>query len=329
MKVINRIFVSAAALSFVTLASAAHAQGAAPASFPTKTMTMVVPFSPGGGTDQVARLVAKLLSETLKTSVIVENKAGASTQIGTRAVVESPADGHTLLVGTTSLINGPFLFAKLPYDASKQLRPVASLADLPIYLAVNSGLGANTLPAFLGLARKNKGAFNYGSAGPGTTLHMSSEWLKTNAGFDATHVPFKGSGEAVTALAGNQVQFSMENLGPVLPMVQAKRVNLLAIAAPQRHPKTPDVPTFKEFGLPDINLSTWIFLMAPAGTPDSVATRLNSAVNEILQRADVKEQLFSNGFVPTGGSTTDMLKRMDREAAQWGQVIRAAKITAQ
>ena len=154
MKVINRIFVSAAALSFVTLASAAHAQGAAPASFPTKTMTMVVPFSPGGGTDQVARLVAKLLSETLKTSVIVENKAGASTQIGTRAVVESPADGHTLLVGTTSLINGPFLFAKLPYDASKQLRPVASLADLPIYLAVNSGLGANTLPAFLSLLEK-------------------------------------------------------------------------------------------------------------------------------------------------------------------------------
>jgi tripartite-type tricarboxylate transporter receptor subunit TctC len=329
MKRIHRLFGWVAILSLATLAPVAYSQTVAPTSFPAKTITMVVPFSPGGGTDQVARLVAKHLFETFKTPVVVENKAGASTQIGTRAVVEAAADGHTLLVGTTSLINGPFLFAKLPYDASKQLRPVASLADLPIYLAVNSGLGANNLPGFLDLARKNKGAFNYGSAGPGTTLHMSAEWLKTNAGFDATHVPFKGSGDAVTALAGNQVQFNMENLGPVLPMVQAKRVNLLAIAAPQRHPKTPDVPTFKEFGLPDINLSTWIFLMAPAGTPDAVVARLNAAVNEILQRADVKEQLFANGFVPTGGTTADMLKRMDREAAQWGQVIRTAKITAQ
>lgn len=329
MKRIHRLFGWVAILSLATLAPVAYSQTVAPTSFPAKTITMVVPFSPGGGTDQVARLVAKHLFETFKTPVVVENKAGASTQIGTRAVVEAAADGHTLLVGTTSLINGPFLFAKLPYDASKQLRPVASLADLPIYLAVNSSLGANNLPGFLDLARKNKGAFNYGSAGPGTTLHMSAEWLKTNAGFDATHVPFKGSGDAVTALAGNQVQFNMENLGPVLPMVQAKRVNLLAIAAPQRHPKTPDVPTFKEFGLPDINLSTWIFLMAPAGTPDAVVARLNAAVNEILQRADVKEQLLANGFVPTGGTTADMLKRMDREAAQWGQVIRTAKITAQ
>jgi tripartite-type tricarboxylate transporter receptor subunit TctC len=322
-----RFFLAVSAASVFLAASPATLAQPAPGGFPSKPITMIVPFSPGGGTDVVARMVARKMSEALKSPVVVENRAGASTQIGTRAVVESPADGHTLLVGTTSLINGPFLFPKLPYDASRQLRPVASLADLSIYLAVNSDLGVSTLPAFLDLARKSKGRFNYGSAGPGTTLHMSSEWLKSNAGFDATHVPFKGSSEAVVALAGGQVQFSMENLGPVLPMVQSKRVNLLAIAAPQRHPKTPDVPTFKEFGLPDINLSTWIFLMAPAGTPDAVVTRLNTVVNDILQHADVKEQLFGNGFVPRGGSISDMVRRMDREAAQWGQVIRSAQIT--
>lgn len=310
-------------------AATAFGANAQTAAYPSKPVTLIVPFAAGGGTDAVARMVAQKLTESLKQPVVVENRAGASAQIGTRAVVEAPADGYTLLVGTTSLINGPYLFPKLPYDAAKQLRPVASLADLSIYLAVNSDLGVTTLPAFLDLAKKSKGKFNYGSAGPGTTLHMSSEWLKSNAGFEATHVPFKGSSGAVTAVAGGQVQFSMENLGPILPMVQSKRVNLLAIAAPQRHPKTPDVPTFKEAGLPDVNLSTWIFLMAPAATPDPVVAKLNAAVNEILQRPDVKEQLFGQGFFPTGGSTSDMLKRMDKEAAQWGAIIKSANITVE
>jgi tripartite-type tricarboxylate transporter receptor subunit TctC len=320
MKIVRSLVIALAAYAAFT----AHSQTP---TFTSKPITMIVPFAAGGGTDAVARLVAQKLSESLKSQVVVENRAGASAQIGTRAVVEAQPDGHTLLVGTTSLINGPYLFAKLPYDAAKQLRPVASLADLSIYLAVNSDLRVATVPAFVDLAKKSKGKFNYGSAGPGTTLHMSSEWLKSNAGFEATHVPFKGSSGAVTALAGGQVQFNMENLGPILPMVQSKRVSLLAIAAPQRHPKTPDVPTFKESGLPDVNLSTWIFLMAPVATPEAVVSRLNTAINEILQRPDVKELLFSQGFFPTGGSTADMLKRMDKEAAQWGQIIKSANIT--
>lgn len=326
MKIVRFLAAALAASAMFGAHVQAHAQAQA---FPSKPITLIVPFAAGGGTDLVARIVAQKLTESLKSAVVVENRAGASAQIGTRAVVEAAPDGHTLLVGTTSLINGPFLFPKLPYDAAKQLRPVASLADLPIYLAVSSNMGATTLPQFLDAAKKSGGKFNYGSAGPGTTLHMSSEWLKANAGFEATHIPFKGSSGAVAALAQGEVQFSMENLGPLLPMVQAKRVNLLAIAAPARHPKTPDVPTFKEFGLPDVNLSTWIFLMAPAATPDAVVTKLNAAVNEILARPDVKEQIFAQGFVPTGGSTGDMLKRMDKEAAQWGQVIRAAKITVE
>ena len=276
--------------------------------FPSKPIIMVVPFSAGGGTDQVARLVAQKLSESIKTSVLVDNRPGASAQIGTRSVVDAAPDGYTLLVGTTSLINGPYLFSSLPYDASKQLRPVASLADLSIVLAVNSQLGVKSLSSFIDLAKNKKGQFNYGSAGAGTTLHMSAEWLKAKGGFEATHIPFKGSGGAVAALGGGQVDFNMENLGPVLPMVSAGRVNLLAIAAPQRHPSIPDVPTMKEAGLPKVNLSTWIFLMAPAATPNAVIARLNKEINQILEQPDVKQQLFAKGFVPTGGTLDDMSK---------------------
>jgi tripartite-type tricarboxylate transporter receptor subunit TctC len=314
---------AAAVLLGVLLAQLAFAQ-----SYPSKPVTLVVPFAAGGGTDIVARLVAERLREPLKANVIVENRPGASAQIGNRYVIESAPDGHTLLVGTTSLINGPALFPKLPYDAEKQLRPVVSLADLPIFLSVSTKHGVKTVREFIDMAKKS-GNLNFASAGPGTTLHMSSEWLKLNGGFQATHIPFKGSSGAVVALAGGQVDFSMENLGPVLPMVQQNRVRLLAVASHQRHPQVPDVPTLGQSGLPDVNLATWIFLMAPAATPDSVVTLLNKTVNEILARPEMKEKLLEQGFIGTGGSIEEMQKRMKAEAAMWGAVIKAAKITVE
>ncbi len=293
--------------------------------YPSKPVTLVVPFGAGGGTDIVARLVAERLREPLKGNVIVENRPGASAQIGNRYVIESTPDGHTLLVGTTSLINGPALFPKLPYDAEKQLRPVVSLADLPIFLAVSTKHNVKTVREFIDMAKKS-GNLNFASAGPGTTLHMSSEWLKLNGGFQATHIPFKGSSGAVVALGGAQVDFSMENLGPVQPMVQQNRVRLLAVASHQRHPHVPDVPTLGQSGLPDVNLATWIFLMAPAATPDSVVTLLNKTVNQILARPDMKEKLLEQGFIGTGGTIEEMQKRMKAEAALWGAVIKAANI---
>ncbi len=314
---------AAAVLLGVLLAQLAFAQ-----SYPSKPVALVVPFAAGGGTDIVARLVAERLREPLKANVIVENRPGASAQIGNRYVIESAPDGHTLLVGTTSLINGPALFPKLPYDAEKQLRPVVSLADLPIFLSVSTKHSVKTVREFIDMAKKS-GNLNFASAGPGTTLHMSSEWLKLNGGFQATHIPFKGSSGAVVALAGGQVDFSMENLGPVLPMVQQNRVRLLAVASHQRHPHVPDVPTLGQSGLPDVNLATWIFLMAPAATPDAVVTLLNRTVNEILARPEMKEKLLEQGFIGTGGTIEEMQKRMKSEAALWGTVIKAAKITVE
>ena len=297
-------------------------------SYPSRPVALVVPFAAGGGTDIVARLLAERLREPLKGSVIVENRPGASAQIGNRYVIESAPDGHTLLVGTTSLINGPALFPKLPYDAEKQLRPVASLADLPIFLAVSTKHSVKTVREFIDMAKKSNN-LNYASAGPGTSLHMASEWLKMNADFQATHIPFKGSAGAVVALAGGQVDFSMENLGPVAPMVQQNRVRLLAVASHERHPHVPDVPTLGQSGLPDVNLATWIFLMAPAATPDAVVALLNRTVNDILKQPDTKDKLLQQGFVQSGGSVEEMAQRMKAEATLWGTVIKNANITVQ
>lgn len=320
-------------MNFISIGVAAFsmfvAQFALADAFPTRPITIVVPFAAGGGTDIVARLVAQKLRESLKSSVIVENKSGASGQIATRQVIQSAPDGYTLLLGTTSLINNPFLFSSLPYDAMKQLRPVVSVADLSIVLAVSEKMGAQNVREFIEIAKKSKGTLNMGSSGAGTTLHLSAEWLKANAGFEAAHIPFKGSGPEVAALGAGEVDFSMENIGPVQSMVKSNRVRLLAIAAPKRHPILPDVPTFGESGLPDVNLVTWVFLMAPTETPDDVVMLLNKAVNQILSSADVKDRLVNMGFVPTGGTPDEMLKRMNQESVQWGAIIKSAHVTVE
>ena len=320
----NLVRIGAAALGMLLALSAQFAFAQA---YPTaKAVSMVVAFPAGGGTDIVARLMAAKMGEALKANFIVENRPGASTQIGNRYVIESAPDGYTLLVATTSLINGPALFGdKLPYDAAKQLRPVVSLADLPIFLTVSTKHDAKTVAEFIGVMKKSSNA-NYASAGPGTSLHMSAEWFKTAAGIQAQHIPFKGSAPSILAVAQGQVDFNMENLGPALPMVQTGKVRLLAVAAQQRHPLEPNVPTFKEAGLPDVNLSTWIFLMAPAATPDSVVSLLNKTANEVLKTDDVRDKLLQQGFVRTGGTIAEMSARMKAEADLWGTVIKNANI---
>ena len=298
--------------------------------YPTaKNVTLVVAFPVGGGTDIVARMIADKMRDPLKANVVVDNKPGASAQIGTKYVTDAAPDGYTLLVGTSSLINGPALFPNLPYDAARQLRPVASLADLPIFLSISTQKSsAKTVREFVDAAKKTPN-LNYGSAGPGTSLHMSAEWFKAATGIEAAHIPFKGSGPEVVALASGQVTFAMENLGAVQPMVDTGRVRLLAVASHSRHPQAPDVPTFKEAGLPDVNLSTWIFLMAPAATPDVVVALLNRTVNDILKQPDTKDKLLAQGFVEAASTVDEMALRMKAEAALWGTVIKNANITVQ
>ena len=203
---------------------------------------------------------------------------------------------------------------------------MVSLADLPIFLSVSTQkFSAKTVKEFIEQAKKTPN-LNMGSAGPGTTLHMSAEWFRLTTGLQAVHIPFKGSARQWWRSPAARSTSAMENLGAVLPMVQQGRVRLLAVASHQRHPQAPDVPTFKEGGLPDVNLATWIFLMAPAATPDPVVALLNRTVHEILARPDMQDKLLQQGFVRSGGTVEELAARMKAEAELWGKVIRDANI---
>jgi tripartite-type tricarboxylate transporter receptor subunit TctC len=294
--------------------------------FPSRAITIVVPFAAGGATDITARLVADRLSQSMKQSVIVENKAGANSQIGTGYVINAKPDGYTLLMGTTSLINNVHLYPRIQYDASRELRPVVGVVEVPAFLMVGPTVKAKSAREFVAAAKAADGKMNFASAGAGSTLHLAAEWFKENAGFEATHVPQRGSGPAVVALGQGQVDFSFENYGPALPQIQAKHIRILAIASPKRFPTLPNVPTLEEAGIPGPDLASWFVLMAPAGTPNEVVSALNESVNEILKQPDVRERLYKIGLVPMGGSSQAVTDRMRQDSGKWGSIIRSAHV---
>lgn len=299
------------------------------ASYPERPITIIVPFAAGGASDITARLVGKHLSSELDVPVVVENRAGANSQIGTMAVAHSKADGYTVLLGTTSLINNPLLYSNLPYDAERDLRPVAGVADVPAFLMVASQFEAKDAVEFFDYARKSDNGLNYASAGAGSTLHLATEHLKLAEDFDAVHIPYKGSGPAVVGLASGEVDFSMENYGPALPHLKSERVRVLAIAASERFPALPDVPTLGELGLTDTDLSSWFGMFVNSETPDEIVNALNKAVNSVLSMPEVQDHLTALGLVPISGSPEDMAARMKDDADIWRTVIRTANVTVE
>jgi len=308
-----------------SLALAAPAQAA----WPDRPVTIIVPFASGGGSDITARLIAKELGESLHQSFIVENKPGASTQIATRHVINSAPDGNTLLLGTISLINNPVLYKNLNYDAAKGLRSVINLVDVPDFLLVTSSLGASTAKEFLAKAKTLSDAnkLNFGSAGTASSLHLAGEWLNQAAHLKGSHIPYKGSGPAMVALAGGDVSYSIENLGPALSSVQSGRVKMLAVLGPKRYPTLPDVPTLHEAtGMPDTDMASWFVLMAPAATPDSVVNLLNQKINTILAKPEIRKQLLELGEIAVGGSPKDLSDRMKADGAKWIKVIEDGKV---
>lgn len=300
----------------------------AQAQFPDRPITLVVPFAAGGGTDITARLIGKKLSETYRQPVLVDNKPGANTQIATRHVVRAAPDGYTLLVASTSVVNNESLYAHLPYNAQRDLIPVVGLVTVPAFLAVGPNVKARSVREFLAEARRksDQGALNFGSAGTGSTLHLAGEWFNQSAQLKSTHVPFKGSGPATVALAGGEVDYTFENLGPALPQIQAGRVRFLGVAGPERFPGLSTLPPLKESGLPDVDLSSWFILMAPAQTPPAIVESLNAQVNKALTDAEIKAALLKQGFVPMGGSSAEVRTRMVQDSGRWRAIIRSANV---
>ena len=292
--------------------------------YPDKPLKLVVPFPPGGPTDIVGRLVAPKLAEGIGQPVVVENRPGAGGTVGSTAVARAPADGYTLLYGSTTLAIAPSLYRDLAYDPRTAFAPISLVSRGPIIAAVNAQLPAKTLKDFIALAKSSPGRINYGSAGSGTPPHLAAELFKTVAGVDLVHVPYKGGGPAVSDLAGGQVQVIFEGLPTLLPHIKSGKVRALAITGAKRDPALPEVPTFAEAGLPGYDANFWNGLVAPAGTPAEVIARLNSVLVQALATPEVHAALVRLGLEAAGTTPQQFGDFIAAEIDKWARVVKAS-----
>jgi len=310
---------------FLLLALAAGAAHAQP-QYPARTVTLVVPFTPGTGADIIARLISPRLSERLKVPVVVENKAGASGIIGTDTVANAAPDGYTLLFAATSHATVPALKKDLPYDPAKSFAPVALTATNAMAFVVGPDVPAATVDDFIALAKKQPGGLHYSSPGNGTPQHLAMELIKLETGIDVVHVPYKGSAGAVTDLIGGRVQATIAAVQTVAGYAKAGKVRILAILSEERSSAFPDVPTMKEAGHPGIEVDTWYGIFAPAGTPQAILARLNSEVNVALLMPEVRDALAKQGLTPVIDLPDRLVNLVLRELARWNRVVATAHI---
>ncbi|HEX9390869.1 MAG TPA: tripartite tricarboxylate transporter substrate binding protein [Usitatibacteraceae bacterium] len=317
---------------FLTAVGAGMAAGALPAAsfaqssgaYPNKPIKFVVGFAPGGATDLIGRLMAKKMGDALGQPVIVENKGGASSNIGADAVAKAAPDGYTFYVNAiTNAINAS-LFAKLPFDFEKDFEPVALFALVPNILVVHPSVKANTLQEFIALARANPGKLAYASSGNGTSIHLSGELFKIMAKVDLLHVPYKGSAPAVTDLLGGQVQCMFDNMPSSLPHVKSGKLRALAVTTKERSPSAPEVPTVDEAGLPGFDVSSWFGLMAPKGTPKEIVARMNVEANKALASAEIKKGFLDLGAVPAPLSPEAYGEFIRVEIKKWAEVVKVS-----
>jgi tripartite-type tricarboxylate transporter receptor subunit TctC len=313
------------AVALAALAQAALGQGG----YPSRSITMVVGFAPGGGTDTVARIVAKKLGDATGQTVIVENKAGAGGTVATHQVARSAPDGYTILLGSIgSLAVAPHLIAKLPYDPLRDLAPITMAVEFPNVIVVQNELPAKTLAEFVQLAKAKPGTIGYGSSGVGGIGHLAGALLAITAGIDIVHVPYKGGGPAMQDLLGGQIPSMIATPPTALSHVKAGKIRALATTGAARSPMMPDVPTVAESGYPGYEATNWYAYLAPAGTPKDVLDRLHRELVQALNSPDVREQLDRQGMEAKPGSPEALTKYMERELATWGRVVKATNIQA-
>ena len=295
--------------------------------WPTKTVRIVVPFSPGSTPDIVARLVADGLQQKYPTSTfVVEDKPGASGNLGTDVVAKATPDGSTLGVS----IGGPLaintlLFARLPYDPRKDIAPITQLITQPSILAVNPNLGVNSVAELVALLKKNPGKYNFASIGNGSLSHLAMEAVAIKAGAELVHVPYTSSSQAITAVIRNDAQMTCLPAISVTPQATSGTVKILAVSTARRSPYLPDVPTLKEAGV-DVEADAWNGLIAPGGTPKPIINKISKDVAEIIKQPAVRKKLAAQLMEPVGSSPEDLRARMDGEIARWAPVIKAANV---
>jgi tripartite-type tricarboxylate transporter receptor subunit TctC len=326
MSAISRVLPIVIALAGAMGLSLAHAQ-----EYPTRPVTIVVPFSPGGAVDAVGRLMAQKLTERLGKPVVVDNKPGASGNIGAQAVARASPDGYTLLMAavTNYAINAPLYPAQVTYSLEKDFVPVALVGNVPLMLVVNPAVPANDLKQFVALVKASPGKYTFASSGNGSTEHLAGALFMKLAGVDMLHVPYKGGAPAVADVMGGQVTAMVATTPNVLPNVKAGRLRALAIAMPARNAQAPDVPTAAEAGLPGFEVASVYGILAPTGTPPAIVQRLAQDLDAILQMPDTRERLQQIGVEASYAAGADATRRIDGEFTRWAKVVQDAKIKAE
>ena len=299
-----------------------HAQA-----YPNKPIKLIVPFPPGGTADILGRMLGDKLAVVISQSVIIENRAGAAGGIAAQSVAKSPADGYTLLFGTTGTQTmNPAINSKLPYDSLKDFASVSNFAASPFVLVVNPNIPAQNLKELLDLANKKPGALRYASFGTGSSAHMTGEMFKLRAGVDIIHVPYKGAGPALIDVIGGHVDMMFTLAPSVVQHLRSGSLRAIAVAAPQRDQAISSVPTFTEAGLNNFVSDSWYGVFAPAGTPQPIIAKLNADIQKVLAMPDVKQKLASEGAIPVGNTPDQFTEQVRKELAHWTKIAADAKI---
>jgi tripartite-type tricarboxylate transporter receptor subunit TctC len=319
MQVMARV----AGLFLLAALLACVADGALAQGYPAKPIKIVVPFTPGGTTDVLARAVGQKLTANWGQPVVIDNRPGAGGNIGSEVVAKAAGDGYTLLMGTISThgIN-PSLYTKLPFDAVKDFAPVSLVARVPNVLVLHPSVPANSVKELIALAKAKPGQLNFASSGNGTSIHLSGEMFKTMAGVQMSHIPYKGSAPALTDLLGGQVSLMFDNMPTALPHVKAGRLKALAVTTAKRSPALPELPTVAESGLPDFEATSWFGVLAPAATPKEIVSKLSGEIAKILKTPDVQAQLSGQGAEPVGSTAEEFATHIKSEMAKWAKVVK-------
>jgi tripartite-type tricarboxylate transporter receptor subunit TctC len=310
------------ALLFVPLIAAAQ-------NYPTRSIKIIAPFPPGGTSDLLSRIIAQRLGDALGQTIIVENKPGANGTIGFDAAAKSPADGYTLLLGTSSIIlNNQFLYKSLPYDWFKDFSPISmiGIAGQVLVINPNSPIPIKTMKDLISFAKSNPGQINYGAGAKGNTAHLSAEKFKAAAGIDLVHIPYKGNGQATAALVGGEVQLVFSDMAPAIPFISTKKLTPLAVTSLQRSVSLPDVPTMVELGFPGFEASVWWTLVTQKGVPEPIIQRLNSALEKVMASAEVQESYLRLGVTPLYSTPGKVNEIVRKEAKLAGDLIKRLNI---
>lgn len=320
-KTTRRHLIQVLALAATMASGAAMAQA-----WPSKPISLIVPFPAGGTTDVLARALAEKLQQSLGQPVIVESKPGAGATLGADYVVKSKPDGYTLLVGAVHHTIASSVYKKLPYDFQKDLAPITTIALVPNVLVVNATTPVKNVAELVALLKSQPGKHNYGSNGNGTAQHLIGTQFENMTGTEFDHIPYKGSGPLATDLLGGQITMSFDTVTPVLPHIKAGKLRPLAVTTAKRSSALPDVPTLEEAGLKGFNIGTWFGVLAPAATPKDIVTRLNTEMVKIIQSAEFRKRMAEIGAEPIGDSTDHMAAQIKSETEKFAKLVKDAKV---